>query len=109
MHGAGWIDTNSEVWCERYWMEGVPHKALNLVNEFRLESTPLVALPVKPQLSPRVVPGRSCAQCVKREKSVAQLVKLLLNSSSKTNRSRMRQLGIRELGAREKKHAKCSR
>jgi hypothetical protein len=54
--GTGWIDANSLVWCELYWMEGKAHKALNLVNEIRLESTPLLAVPAlsKSQVSAKI-------------------------------------------------------
>lgn len=54
--GTGWIEAESEVWCELYWMEGKAHKALNLVNEIRLESTPLLAVPAlsKSQVPPKI-------------------------------------------------------
>ena len=44
--GQGSIEANANVWCERYWMQGIAYKALDVVNEIRLETSPLVALPV---------------------------------------------------------------
>ena len=56
--GHGWLDTDPNVWCERYWMEGVPYKALDVRNEIRLETTPLVSVAVGRFTPHRMASGR---------------------------------------------------
>jgi len=55
--GQGWIDENFNVWCELYWMEGVPYKAKkNIRNEIHLEMTPMVSVAVG-NFTPHRMPG----------------------------------------------------
>jgi len=44
--GLGWIDSRTDVWCEVVWMEGVPYYTRSNKNLIRLETSPMLSLPV---------------------------------------------------------------